>query len=185
MSEQKKTYEFSQTASPEALSVARRPPKSLNKLLLQGQTPDIEDLVGWTFCGTNAPDWAKLVGIKKFIKGFEARPDGAYGYNCPTKQTDLHSPWEAKPSNLSPKKFGFYTVSPVEPQSRDNHVLHSVLLDYSKGGNPWYDPTQGLRDYLVQVYPGNPNLFLGKAYYRVGPLAVSTSFFVLSRRSKA
>ena len=42
-----------------------------------------------------------------------------------------------------------------------------ALLDYGKGGNPRGDLAAGVRDYLVQL---GPDLFLGKAYYALGPL---------------
>ena len=38
-----------------------------------------------------------------------------------------------------------------------------------------------LRDYLVQVDPANPDLFLGKAYDALGPLRMPTNFFILER----
>ena len=49
------------------------------------------------------------------------------------------------------------------------------------GGNPALDPTQVLRDYVVQVDPKNPDLFLGKAYGAFGPLRIPTNFFILER----
>jgi hypothetical protein len=59
-----------------------------------------------------------------------------------------------------------------------------VLLDYGRGGNKPLDPTAGLRDYLVRVDPGNDDLFLGKAYYAVGPLRVPSNFFLLERHRR-
>lgn len=105
------------------------------------------------------------------------REDGeVFGYNSPVIQNALDQPWHVKP-----KRFGFYRVAPVDPTSRDNAYLHAVLLDYGRGGNARLDPTQGLRDYLVQVDADNDDLYLGKAYYAVGPVRVPTSFFVLER----
>jgi hypothetical protein len=103
------------------------------------------------------------------------------GYNCPVVQNVLDGRWHTKPSDTAPKRFGFYEVAPVDPTARDNHYLHSVLLDYGKGGNKAYDPSRGLRDYLVQVDRDNPDLYLGKAYYALGPLRVHSNFFILER----
>jgi hypothetical protein len=148
----------------------------------RGGTPSLDALVGWEFRGTNTPGWAKLAGIKKFIKGFWRREDGTVmGYNCPVVQDGLDAPWTAKPDDAAPKRFGFYKVAPVDATSRDNAYLHAVLLDYGAGGNKRFDPTAGLRDYVVQVDPGDDDLLLGKAYYAVGPLRVPTNFFVLER----
>ena len=60
----------------------------------------------------------------------------------------------------------------VDATARDNKYLHAVLLNYGKGGNTPLDPTAGLRDYVVQVDPTNPDLYLGKAYCAFGPLRV-------------
>jgi hypothetical protein len=172
----------SRTLALEAMSM-----RELEIVLQRGVMPDLDDLAGWQFRGTNTPGWAKLAGIKKFMKGFfRKQPSGddaggVYGYNCPIVQNRLDQPWIAKPDDAAPKRFGFYKVEPVDPTARDNAYLHAVLLDYGKGDNQAWDPTRGLRDYLVQVDAGNNDLYLGKAYYAVGPLRVATSFFVLER----
>jgi hypothetical protein len=157
----------------------------LETVFLRGATPDLGQLVGWDFCGTNTPPWARIAGIKKFVKGFFRKGDEVYGYNCPVAQNRLRAPWFARPSDESPKRFGFYKVAPVDPLARDNAYLHAVLLDYGKGGNKIWDPSAGLRDYLVQVDREDPDLYLGKAYYALGPARIEANFFVLHRRRKA
>ncbi|MBA2542721.1 MAG: hypothetical protein H0V17_23960 [Deltaproteobacteria bacterium] len=155
---------------------------ALERVFLRGEMPELDQLVGWEFRGINHPRWAKLAGIKKFVKGFYQNEYGrVMGYNCPVVQNVLDGRWHTKPSDTAPKRFGFYEVAPVDATARDNEYLHSVLLDYGKGGNKVWDPTSGLRDYLVQVDPANPDLFLGKAYYAVGPLRVHSNFFILER----
>ncbi len=158
--------------------------KALETVFLRGTMPDLDKLVGWEFRGMNTPKWAKLAGIKKFIKGFYLRDGDLYGYNCPVVQNGVKAPWIAKPDDDNPKRFGFYRVAPVDPTSRDNQYLHAVLLDYGKGGNKRLDPTSGLRDYLVQVDADNDDLYLGKAYYAVGPARIATNFFLLERHRK-
>jgi hypothetical protein len=96
-------------------------------------------------------------------------------------QNGVRESWLAKPDRDRPKRFGFYRVDHVDPTARDNAYLHAVLLDYGRGGNKRFDPTSGLRDYLVQVDADNPDLFLGKAYYALGPMRVATNFFLLER----
>jgi hypothetical protein len=157
---------------------------ALETVFQRGEMPDLETLVGWEFRGTNTPGWAKAAGIKKFIKGFFRKEGAVYGYNCPVAQNRLEQPWIALPRDDQPKRFGFYRVAPVDPTARDNRYLHAVLLDYGRGGNARLDPTAGLRDYLVRVEAGNDDLFLGKAYYAVGPLRVATNFFVLERHRR-
>ena len=167
--------------TPRALALERATRAQLEKTFVDGGTPDLDALVGWEFRGINHPGWAGLAGIKKFVKGFFRDEDGrTMGYNCPVVQNVLDGRWNTTPSNSAPKRFGFYEVARVDATSRDNTYLHAVLLDYSKGGNAVYDPTAGLRDYLVSV-DGNPDLYLGKAYYAVGPVRVATNFFILER----
>ncbi len=166
--------------SARVLELERTPLKELEQIFLDGKCPDLDKLAGWEFRGLNSPTWFKLIGIKKFMKGFYWRDDQLFGYNCPVRQNGIKQPWIAKPSDDSPKRFGFYQVSPVDPTARDNTYLHAVLLDYGKGGNK--DGSKGLRDYLVQPDADNEDLYLGKAYYAVGPARIPTaSFFILER----
>jgi hypothetical protein len=158
--------------------------RELEKVFQRGTAPDPDALAGWEFRGTNTPDFTKLLGIKKFIKGFYRRAGELWGYNTPVVQNGIQAPWIARPSETAPKRFGFYKVVPVDPSSRDNHYLHALLLDYCQGDNPRTDPSQVLRDYVVQVDPDNRDLYLGKAYVAAGPLRVPTSFFVIERFHK-
>jgi hypothetical protein len=170
--------------SARALALAAMSMAELEVVFQRGQTPALELLTGWEFRGINTPWWARAAGIKKFMKGFftdPGRTGAIYGYNCPVVQNRTDGPWIARPDDAAPKRFGFYKVSKVDPTVRDNAYLHAVLLDYGKGGNGALDPSKGLRDYLVQVEAGDLDLYLGKAYYAVGPARVATSFFVLER----
>ena len=67
---------------------------------------------------------------------------------------------------------------PVEG-ARDARYPNSLLLDYSLGGNGLFGPP--LRDYVVQIYPDDPTLLLGKAYLALVGLRIPLSFFVLKR----
>ena len=155
--------------------------RELEGVFLRGASPDMTKLVGWEFRGMNQPFWAKLAGIKKFIKGFEKREMGVFGYNTPVVQNGAEKPWISKPRGRAAKRFGYYKVEPVDAAGVENKHLHALLLDYGRGGNGRFDPSRGLRDYVVQVDPSNPDLYLGKAYYAVGPQRIPTNFFVLER----
>jgi len=171
--------------SAAALALERATHAEVELAFVRGATPDLDDLVGWEFRGINHPAWARLAGIKKFVKGFFRGEDGrVMGYNCPVVQNVLDGRWHTKPSDTAPKRFGFYEVAAVDPTRRDNAYLHAVLLDYGRGGNKLWDPSRGLRDYLVQIDPANPDLFLGKAYYALGPLRVHSNFFILERHRR-
>ena len=175
--------------STAALALEQATWRELEQTFVRAATPDLDGLVGWEFRGINRfpfnsrlPD---LAGIKKFMKGFFRAEDGrVMGYNCPVEQNVLDGRWFAKPEDTAPKRFGYYEVYLVDPTARDNRYLHAALLDYGRGGNKPYDPSRGLRDYLVQVDPANPDLLLGKAYYAVGPARVHSNFFILERHRR-
>ena len=176
------------------LALARMPARALEDVLRRGHTPDLASLVGWEFRGLNTPPWARFLGIRKFIKGFYGPASSAQpatvplvirGYNCAVVQNAVEEPWIGKPDPARPDRFGYYHVAAVDPTARDNAYLHAVLLDYGRDGNASFDPTRGLRDYLVQVDPAQPDLFLGKAYYALGPARLGVSFFVLERFRRA
>jgi hypothetical protein len=152
----------------------------LERRLVGGATPDPAELAGWEWRGLNLGPVAPLTPFQKFVKGFYRTPGGeVFGYNLPVVQDGPRRPWRAKPSDDEPKRFGFFVVDRVDPTSADNAYLHALLLDYGRGGNPLLDVSRPLRDYVVALEGG---LFLGKAYYALGPARVPLGFFVLERR---
>jgi hypothetical protein len=173
--------------SAAAIALAHASRTELERAMQRGETPEVDALIGWEFRGINttppgSPPIARLAGIQKFVKGMFRAADGrAMGYNSPVVQNALDGRWHTRPSDESPRRFGFYALTPVDPTSRDNHYLHAILIDYGKGGNARWDVTSGLRDYLVQVDANNPDLFLGKAYAAIGPARLPLGFFVLER----
>jgi hypothetical protein len=175
----------SSTMSPRALALAHAGRDGLERAMLRGEPPALADLVGWEFRGLNTGVHARPLGIRKFIKGFYRRDGEGFGYNLPAVQNRVPEPWRAKPNDASPRRFGFYRVAPVDPTARDNAYLNAVLLDYGRGGNQLVDPMRTLRDYVVQVAPGDPDLLLGKAYVALGPARIPVGYFVLERHRPA
>ncbi len=175
-----------------ALALEQTPMRGLDLVFERGTMPNLDDLAGWEFRGINrlplnSVPFGNWVGIKKFLKGFvrDSETGKVMGYNVPVVCNVLDGRWHLKPSDESPKRWGFYEAYPVDPTAKDNNYLHAVLLDYGKGGNPRFDITAGLRDYLVQVDPSNPDLFLGKAYYAVGPGRLGPlNYFILERHRR-
>ncbi|MCO5167306.1 MAG: hypothetical protein M9894_13225 [Planctomycetes bacterium] len=167
--------EFARTA---ALGVG-----ALEDLMVRGETPSVDALVGWEWRGQNLGPIAPFTPFQKFIKGFYRAASGeASGFNIPVVQDGPGRPWTARPSDDAPRRFGFFRVDRVDPASRDNAYLHALLLDYGRGKNPLLDVTKGLRDYVVRVEPGKDDLLLGKAYYALGPARVPVGWFLLERR---
>jgi hypothetical protein len=164
------------TASAAYLDLVSCSPLELRAAMLGGALPGLDELAGREFRGTNVPATSRLLGIRRFIKGFERRVDGSVlGYNRRVRGGNLATPWT--PATWRGKdRFGFFTVTPVDPEARDNAYLNALLLDYGRGGNPRRDPTRMLRDYLVRVDAG---LFVGAAYAAVGRARVPLGYFVL------
>ncbi len=156
-------------------------------IMRTGVAPRFEDLAGWEFGGGNAVPLFRLLGIRKFVKGFYEGPPRApqgpepfiQGYNVDVAGNADDEPHLMKPSPESPKRYGFYRVHRVVEGARDDKYPNALLLDYGLGGNGLFGPP--LRDYLVQVYPDDPDLLLGKAYLNILGLRVPSNFFVLKR----
>jgi hypothetical protein len=170
------------TASPRYKKIARLHNSALEATMVRGETPSLPALVGYEYLGYNLAPATDLLGIRKFIKAFFEVPDGlVFGCNTPVAQNGLHGPWKARPSEAAPRRYAFFSVSPVEPEARDNEYLHALLLNYAHGGNPLFDPSALLRDYLVRCVPSSDDLLLGKAYMALGPARIVAGYFVRER----
>lgn len=164
--------------------VIRLPRRGLEQLLRQGATPSAAQLADWEFKGYNTPFYTRLLGFQKFVKGFRHDEQGRlYGYNLVVEKATAgpDASWVPKKGGGPEARHGFYDVVPVTPGTRWGKYPNAVLLDYGSGRNAWFNPEGLIRDYLVQVDPANPDLFLGKAYLNLGIAAVFVSFFVLDR----
>lgn len=166
-------------ASASFLRVAGLKPRELEAIILRGEKPAVDSLIGREWRGMNLGTGARILGLRKFIKGFFLRDGEPYGYNIRARQNNPPQPWLAKLDVGKLKRFGFYRVGPVDPEKRDNAYLNALLLDYGAGGNPRYDITSALRDYIVRVFPGSDDLLLGKAFVAVGPFRLKIGYFLL------
>ena len=163
-------------ATREYLDLVAQPQRELRRCMLRGEPPVANDLVGREYRGTNMPATSRLLGIRRFIKGFEHAEDATVtGYNRRVRGGDLSTPWTAT-TWRGKQRFGYFTVTPVDPLARDNRYLNALLLDYGSGLNPPRDPTAVLRDYLVRTQSG---LLLGHAFLALGHLRIPVGYFVL------
>jgi hypothetical protein len=174
--------------SYETLCLARN--EDLEAVMRCGATPDLSKLSGWEFRGFNTPEILQLAGIRKFKKGFfrsdPSRPhqEGIQGYNVNVVQGTLGEPWLDATKNGQPVRMGWYEAQKVNLADFDNKYPNAVLINYGASPkNMKLDPTRMLRDYLVQVYPDNPDFYLGKAFLSFGPLRMFVSYFVLERHN--
>lgn len=173
------------------LSLVKSSEKDLEYVMRDGVTPALEGLVGCEFKGYNLPFITRILGIRKFKKGFFLEPGQSpekgeiSGYNVAVVQNRLEDPWIERSTEGKPKRHGFYRAYRVRPSEVDALYPNALLLNYGLGGNPRWSPAGLLRDYLVQVDPENPDLFLGKAYFALGILRMFPSFFVIERFNKS
>ena len=167
--------------------VTRYDKRTLDVVMQHGATPKGEDLAGWEFRGFNPPVMAKVLGFQKFMKGFFLERGQLAGYNLFVKNPrgGIERPWRATKGGGTEARHGFYDVKPVTPGDRYDEFPNAVFLDYGSGRNSRLNPESQIRDYLVQVDPSNPDIFLGKAYIELGPVSVFSNFFVLERIHEA
>jgi len=170
--------------------LCRKNSAELEGIFAKGKMPDPKNLIGWEFRGYNIPIITRFLGFQKFKKGFFVHRDSdgerLMGFNVLVSQKGDKSPsskWNALPDEENPKRYGFYLVYRVSPEERDNKYPNALLLNYGKAKNGLH-PARFLRDYLVQPDPDNVDLYLGKAYFAIGPFRLFPSFFVLERYNK-
>lgn len=163
------------------VDVARLPESELEHLLRYGETPVFGSLDGWRFKGANLVAPGKWL-FPRFVKGFHREGSRDMGYNVAALRGPLGSEWAYDPAKPDP--FGFYECRVL--RAGDPHACYpgSLFLDYGRGGNG-LDPAGRLRDYLVQLEAGNQDLYLGKAFFDLGPVWAPGGYFVLERWQKA
>jgi hypothetical protein len=170
------------TVSASYLELASRSKAELRAVFAAGSPPDVSALIGWEFRGFNQPAATALLGIRKFIKAFFTDQQGrTFGCNTPVRQNGLAGEWIARPSPERPRRYAFFAVEPADPEASDAEHRGAALLDYGKGGNPWYDVSRGLRDFLVRVNDGSDDLLIGKAYITLAGARVAHSYFLIER----
>jgi len=168
--------------------LCRMKDSELEPIFRSGKTPDLKNLLGFEFRGYNVPFITQVLGFRQFKKGFFALPGQSpegpeiMGFNVLVAQTSLTGKWQALPSEEAPKRYGFYRVYRVKPGETDNKYPNALLLNYGISRNG-LNPARLLRDYLVQPDPQNIDLYLGRAFFAIGPLRVFPSFFVLERHN--
>ena len=84
--------------SADYLALVRSPSSRLVEVARRGGRPDVQALAGWEWRGTNMPGSSRLLGLRRFIKGFVAGGDGQLdGYNVSVAGSNLSSPWKDRP----------------------------------------------------------------------------------------
>jgi hypothetical protein len=166
------------------LALVHAPTPQLAKLMSRGEAPDVAALVGWEWRGTNLPATSRLLGLRRFIKGFvpvaeHARSLQAEGYNVTVPGHDLATPWTDSRRRDGRREWARFTVTPVDPAAADNRFLNALLIDYSTPPASERGLPRLLRDYLVRVVPGSDALLLGQAFFALGDRRIPLGWFAL------
>ncbi len=165
-------------AALDLIEVVTWSPERLEASLRCAHGPDPDLIAGWEWNGYNVPFVTRLLGFRKFKKGFLPAGDLLCGYNVKVQQQGgpLDSWVPVHDASGKPVHHGFFDVhTPVAP---DDAYPNALLIDYDCGRNPTGDPSGLLRDYLVAL---GPHTLLGKAYAALGSLRIPISYFVLQR----
>lgn len=176
-------------------SLTEAPLRELEKILAEGTAPDPDSLVGWEFRGWNVvlpvvKPVVSLLGIQRFAKGFYRVGDEYRGYNVDIQKGGVDEPWTGKPSDEAPVRRAFFQVYPPGEGPRTAPHDNALFLRYEgrpknglfDGGGLYGDG--GLRDYVVLAAADNPDLLVGKAYYRLPPFNFLGGFFIAERLRK-
>ena len=165
--------------SSKYLELAASTRADLVGVMRRGDRPDPGALEGWEYRGLNTARWARRAGADRFVKGFV----GGRGYNRRIRRGSRTGPW--LPSDQpEPEPFAFFSVEPVDPESRENRYLNALLFDYSAYASGPLDPAGGIRDYAVTLDDAH-DLLLGHAFVALGRARLHATFFVLERLRRA
>jgi hypothetical protein len=163
-------------------ALMRLPVRQLAAVYAAGTRPDPHALAGREYRGANRPASSALLGIRRFVKGFESQPDGSVrGYNKVVRGASLDAPWTASRRKDGRVAWAPFLVLPAP----DDRSAHSLLLDYGAPAEPERGVPRRLRDLLVRVEPGSDDLLLGRAYVALGARWVPVGWFVLDRLGPA
>jgi hypothetical protein len=164
----------------------------LEEVMRLGAQPVMASLAGWEFKGYNVLEPAELLGIRKFKKGFYLEDPGRdpalgiSGYNVRIHANTLGEPWIDMTRKGEPIRHGWFDVYPVSLSEIDNKYPNALLINYGLSPKNFVlDPSRALRDYVVQVYPDDPDLLLGKAHAAIGSMRLAINFFVLGRHNES
>jgi hypothetical protein len=155
----------------------------LRALFERGERPDPAALAGWEFRGVNMPaTLPKLLGIRRFIKGFVSEADGGtVGYNEQVVGSELDLPWTVRPQRDGRERYAYFAVLPVDARGRAAGYRNAVLFDYGAVAHPERGLASRLRDHVVRVVPGSDDLLLGRALLAVGRWRIPVGWFAIQR----
>jgi hypothetical protein len=155
----------------ESLAQVDRP--TLERVLLEGTAPDMDQLNGYIYCGWNH-EWVGHLSGKKFKKGFWQKDGKNVGYNEIVVQDykEYRGNWNVLKIGGRPLQVGYFRTSMIKdeppqplykPYEHSGHFNYNVPLN--TGLNVFF---RMIRDFVVLPNPGDHSLMLCKAYFQFG-----------------
>ena len=120
------------------------------------------------------PRFVERLTWKTFTKTFHRDPETRElrGWNVRMQQTGVEGDAIPIERDGAPFTWGHYRVYAE---------ARRMMIDYGVAGNPFF--VSRMRDPLVAVAPGDPNVLLGVSYFDLGLFRILTpTYFVLVRR---
>ncbi len=164
--------------------------KELSEIHANSAAPTWDSIKGWEFRGYNRlPALAHgimwMLSNIRFIKVFYEDQDlggQRSGVNLQVTRGGLKDPWVCRPGpgGVGVGKVGYYQVrDPGEVGAKD-YCAHGLFIDYDPERNTLLTG-KGLKDFLVQPDPNNPDVLLGQAFMTGLPIKQSPTYFILER----
>lgn len=166
-------------------SLAHENDDMLEALLQQGTMPDPDEMAGWEYDGWSTLKISRYLKMQKFRKGFLKLDDDYYvGYNSRMVTNGINEGWIYQlGKDGKAKRWRIFDVMPANSDAENNLYPNSLLFDYRTGRNlPVVEET--VRDFVVEVRPGDSRLLLGKMYNKFGKRFVFPNYFLLKRAER-
>ena len=128
------------------------------------------------------PAFVDRLAWKTFAKVFQHDRERHVlrGWNLRLEQTGLAGALVPLQKRGHDFHFGHFHVAPAAGYRMPRPLPQALVLDYGRGGNPRFDPTNAIRDPIVAVHPGSAELLLGWTYLDLGAFRAGTpSYFTL------
>ncbi len=176
-------------ARPSLDDLMRMNRRELEVTLAGGFPLSSEALEGKVYRGVSLglPAWMERLSWKTFQKTFYRDPETGdlRAWNLRLEQIGLHAPSIPKTRAGAPHTFGHYRVVPLDGARSPLPCPNGLLIHYGLGGNSRADFMSRLRDPIVALEEGNPELVFGWTYVDLGIKQLKTpSFFLLTLEGK-
>lgn len=159
--------------------------RELRQRIVTGHPVDPAAIEGWAYRGTNlAPKLIRQLSWTHFQKTFHRDPGSGrlLGWNVRLEQDGLDAPSRPKLRNGKPRTVWYYEVVAPGEVPKPEGFDRGLIIDYSRGRNPWFSPVNLGKDPLVSLSPDGADELLGVTYEVIfGACIVTPTYFTLER----